>query len=583
MSLGGVKMMKPQRASIAASGLPPQQRRQTMATSGPSQGAGGARRQTMATETAPRRLSNGRSLPANRNSKDARPDVKDPRYQKECKTKIRDFLLERGMDITNKMLNSPSQQDFFHMFQALWREIDPEHRFGDKPEEEIPVMLQWLKYPFVLTKSQLKSASVPHTWPHVLACLRWFVDVLRFSEMIQLENQMEEEALLFFDNLRKGYRSFIVGSDNHELEEELRQTFDEKNREELEKIQVLNEKNEHLRREIAALRAAPDRVEELERKKQGFTSEVEKIHESLLVLKELEHDLELKKKEVVAETGEKEKEIEVLQQQKEELDDKISKQDISVIDVDRMNMEKKKLEDDLEALEIKKEKGERQACQAEVENTRKLSELEKNVQELNNNSTLLGLIPVSAKHARGIDYEVQVKHHSSHNKQIFSIDLKATIQTRLYELKEDFNQKFFEYHKKKLSLSTRMAQLEEELADKVDENDVLKEKKESLNREHEQEKERYQAKLNKIDKEVEMIMQEAHKAHEQSLSSLTRSERSVAHAKGELVGVQEDCCNQLKAQTDALISACSQAYEFKAHITESMISLSEHYGKLSLP
>eukprot|EP00009_Paramoeba_aestuarina_P013084 CAMPEP_0201533112 /NCGR_PEP_ID=MMETSP0161_2-20130828/52184_1 /ASSEMBLY_ACC=CAM_ASM_000251 /TAXON_ID=180227 /ORGANISM="Neoparamoeba aestuarina, Strain SoJaBio B1-5/56/2" /LENGTH=33 /DNA_ID= /DNA_START= /DNA_END= /DNA_ORIENTATION= len=33
-----------------------------MATSGPSQGAGGARRQTMATETAPRRLSNGRSL-----------------------------------------------------------------------------------------------------------------------------------------------------------------------------------------------------------------------------------------------------------------------------------------------------------------------------------------------------------------------------------------------------------------------------------------------------------------------------------------------------------------------------------------
>ena len=116
---------------------------------------------------------------------------------------------------------------------------------------------------------------------------------------------MEEEAHLFFDNLQKGYRSFIVGSDNQELEEELRETFNEKNREELEKIQILTEKNEHLKREIAALRSAPDRVEELERKKQGLTGDVEKCHESLQVLTELQHDLELKKKEVMAETVEK--------------------------------------------------------------------------------------------------------------------------------------------------------------------------------------------------------------------------------------------------------------------------------------
>ena len=59
---------------------------------------------------------------------------------------------------------------------------------------------------------------------------------------------MEEEARLFFSNLQKGYRNFIVGSDTHELEEELRDTFNEKNRDELERIQILTEKNEHLKR-----------------------------------------------------------------------------------------------------------------------------------------------------------------------------------------------------------------------------------------------------------------------------------------------------------------------------------------------
>ena len=53
------------------------------------------------------------------------------------------------------------------------------------------------------------------------------------------------------------------------------------------------------------MRSAPDRVEELERKKQGLTGDVEKCLESLEVLKEVQHDLELKKKEAAGETVEK--------------------------------------------------------------------------------------------------------------------------------------------------------------------------------------------------------------------------------------------------------------------------------------
>ena len=47
--------------------------------------------------------------------------------------------------------------------------------------------------------------------------------------------------------------------------------------------------------------------------------------------------------------------IEDLTKEKAELDDRISKQEISAVEVDRMNRKKKELEEDLESLEQRKE------------------------------------------------------------------------------------------------------------------------------------------------------------------------------------------------------------------------------------
>ena len=64
--------------------------------------------------TTERRLSSGRSISSSK--KDPRGDVKDPRYMKECRMRVRDYLMEKGVDVTQKMLASPSQQVFFFFF-----------------------------------------------------------------------------------------------------------------------------------------------------------------------------------------------------------------------------------------------------------------------------------------------------------------------------------------------------------------------------------------------------------------------------------------------------------------------------------
>ena len=69
----------------------------------------------------------------------------------------------------------------------------------------------------------------------------------------------------------KGYRSFLDGQDSYiDHEEELRKNFNERNQAEIEQIQILEEKNVHLKRDISAVKNAPDRVEELEKRKKGF-------------------------------------------------------------------------------------------------------------------------------------------------------------------------------------------------------------------------------------------------------------------------------------------------------------------------
>jgi SMC interacting uncharacterized protein involved in chromosome segregation len=79
------------------------------------------------------------------------------------------------------------------------------------------------------------------------------------------------------------------------------------------------------------------------------------------------------------------------------LNERLSHQEISAIDVDRMNMEKKKFEDDIEQFEQQKDRIEKKNFDTEVAIGRKLTDVEKAIQRCNVSAVNLKLIPVTAK------------------------------------------------------------------------------------------------------------------------------------------------------------------------------------------
>ena len=68
-------------------------------------------------------------------------------FLKKKKLPCTQFLIENGYDcaISQKLLTSPSNKDFIKIFQFLYRKIDPNYVFGEKCEDEFPMLLKTLK------------------------------------------------------------------------------------------------------------------------------------------------------------------------------------------------------------------------------------------------------------------------------------------------------------------------------------------------------------------------------------------------------------------------------------------------------
>ena len=82
---------------------------------------------------------------------------------------------------------------------------------------EVPLMFKGLHYPFSISKTALSAVGSPHTWPYLLACLTWLIELLGYdeeSEKSKAENKISEFEfdaggnLVFFEYLREAYGFF---------------------------------------------------------------------------------------------------------------------------------------------------------------------------------------------------------------------------------------------------------------------------------------------------------------------------------------------------------------------------------------
>ena len=136
--------------------------------------------------------------------KDPRP-LKSKPYIKDCIETVGRYLSEHGYDqpMSFKILSSPTGKDFLHIVTFLLRQLDPAFSFRNRMEDELPLIFKAigcvqaassssqtiissiatfsnfdLSYPFPISKTGLTAVGSPHTWPALLAALRWVAELL---------------------------------------------------------------------------------------------------------------------------------------------------------------------------------------------------------------------------------------------------------------------------------------------------------------------------------------------------------------------------------------------------------------------
>jgi SMC interacting uncharacterized protein involved in chromosome segregation len=102
--------------------------------------------------------------------------------------------------ISQKILSAPSAKDFQNIFRFLYAQLDPGYDFGKKFEEEVPVLMRGLRYPFAgdISKSQLYAVGSMHAWPGLLAMLGWLVDLIGRWRVLHLMDAGGAQLLLDF-------------------------------------------------------------------------------------------------------------------------------------------------------------------------------------------------------------------------------------------------------------------------------------------------------------------------------------------------------------------------------------------------
>ncbi|XP_011255369.2 kinetochore protein ndc80 [Camponotus floridanus] len=126
--------------------------------------------------------------------KDTRP-LSDKSYQMELLNKIDNFFhvnQRSNMLNSNGSLKPITLNMFVETSNFLLKFFDIKQELTTKNYiEEIPTSAKKLHYPGIISKSWLKTANVPHSWPNVLGWIGWLVEACQVRELALNRYQLE--------------------------------------------------------------------------------------------------------------------------------------------------------------------------------------------------------------------------------------------------------------------------------------------------------------------------------------------------------------------------------------------------------
>ncbi|KAJ7946657.1 kinetochore protein NDC80-like [Quillaja saponaria] len=348
---------------------------------------------------------------------------KDRSFQQSAVSTINSYLSSLSFPISFKS-TVPSAKDIHETLKFLLSRLEFP---TSKLEDDLPIVLKSLNYPFKLNKSILKSPGAPHQWPTFLALIHWLVQIAMYNG--HLSSSFSDNNVLYSYAL-ESYLHYIRGDDDavEALDLEWREKLEREKGNAVERVKDLEQEMAALSAKVEGLKSQPSQREVLEKEKNLLEEDVNKFHRMI-------EELTVRSVELEKTLGEKENQLEAKVQENkricgenEELKKRVQLQTFNARDVERMKRELQAVERDIGEAELARSAWEEKSWDLDTVMGHKFKELEALGMECNQAMRRL-------KIGDGFQYVLDAK--GSTPSEIMGIDYKSIIKPALNSFADD--------------------------------------------------------------------------------------------------------------------------------------------------
>lgn len=461
---------------------------------------------------------------------DPRP-ISDKSYFNSCVRKVFNYLESNDYEHPIKLrdLSRPSAKDFGNLVTFLLRKIDPTFNDGSRKfEDEVSLAFKALGYPFNISKTALVAAGSPHTWPTLLLAITWLIELLECTEGVEgycvdssdmikdKEEETKEHDKVTFDPnklenrtdkafmkyLERAYAAFLSGEDDmyNKLEEELVDYFEQDNMVIENEIERVTDENAALLQSVSEIASEVEDLPQRQQRLEQLAGDLEKYHELVRQLNEHkaaqaqkveERKIELQQKE--AELGEKQAMIQTLKE-------RISTQQYSNDDIEKVTVEKAQLEKTIDTHTSAKDELYATISKQEEQLKKDVDDLESKIETYTSKLNALGL----DQQKYNVVLDVERLGEGDKKAAFNGTDIPNEVIPSLIGLKKQLADETFNMRQKVLELLDDQEAKGEELMDITNSIEEMQEKKEAKEEMFDVEKNEHEKTLSGKLKEIEM-------------------------------------------------------------------------------
>ncbi|XP_061337167.1 kinetochore protein NDC80 homolog [Gastrolobium bilobum] len=360
---------------------------------------------------------------------------KDRSFQQSAVSSINSFLSSHNFPISFKS-TFPSAKDIHETLKFLLSLIEMPMP-SSKLEDDLPLLLKRLGYPFKINKSILKTPAAPHQWPTFLALIHWMVQIAKFHHHLSSSTNTLVHSNVLHQYTLSSYMHYIRGDDDaiEELDRKIREKIQQEKALAEVKLKAAKETTSNLEAELERLRSAPSQKEVLEKENGLLEDDVNKFH---MIIEELGSRIQQGEKVLV----EKEKQLEVkmeenarICEENEELKRRVELQTFNARDVERMKRELQAVERDIGEAELARNAWEDKCWELDTNLDHKFKDLQALAMDCNQALKRL-------KIGNGIEYQLNSKGTTP--AEIMGIDHKLTLKPALNSFADDIKKSSME-------------------------------------------------------------------------------------------------------------------------------------------